>query len=476
VTPFKRCILLLADGARPDIFAELCEAGQLPHCDELFRRGGRFSAASSVFPSTTGPAYLPFLTGCYPGTCNVPGIRWFDKKVYGEGRPRMKRYRSYVGFESFFLNHDITLTTPTLFEIFQHPINIFSAVNKGSKFHSNKSKHSRIWYWYYAHLTDHWAMVDEAATQKLLKALNEDFDFAFVVFPGIDEYSHLAHPRHSKTLEAYRAVDRALGQVMRKLKKKGWLEETLIAVVSDHGLSATREHLGVGSFLESRGIKTFYYPKIFKWNFDAASMVSGNGMLHLYFRDQNHRNGSNGWTGRTPFEQLEEERGDLLDSLIAQKAVDLLAGQSADGSIVVSSDRGRARIRGEGDSIHYTVEGSDPFGFPVLPATMKDRESLNQTFSTDYPDALAQLLQIFRSPRTGDWVLSARKGYDLRRRFEHPEHRSSHGSLEREHMLIPFFANTPLAPGPVRSVDVFPTLLKLMGRNSPAGIDGVPLI
>jgi hypothetical protein len=476
VNLFKRCILLLADGSRPDVFQELCEAGELPNCDRLFRQGGRFSAATSVFPSTTGPAYLPFLTGCYPGTCNVPGIRWFDKEVYGRGRPRLNRYRSYVGVESFLLNQDLHLETPTIFELFHHPINIFSAVNKGSKFHTNKSKHSRIWYWYYAHLTDHWALVDRAATGKLLQAIDEDFDFAFVVFPGIDEYSHLAHPRHEKTLESYRQVDRALGQVAKKLEAKGWLKETLIGVVSDHGLSATGEHFGVGSFLESKGIKTFYYPQIFKWNFEAASMVSGNGMLHLYFQEKGKGNGSNGWTGRTSFETLEEERGDLLRELIQQEAVDLVAGQSADGSIVVRSRRGQARIRKLEEKIRYQVEGSDPFGYDALPSEMTDRESLQRTFSSSYPDAPAQLLQIFRSSRTGDWVLSARKGYDLRRRFEHPEHRSSHGSLEKEHMLIPFFINTPLPEGPVRSVDVFPTLLKLLGKDIPTSIDGITLV
>lgn len=474
--PLRRCYIFLVDGSRPDVFRRLCEAGELPHCEEVFKREGRFGEAVSTFPSTTGPAYLPFLTGCYPGTCNVPGIRWFDKKVYGEGGPRFKRYRSYVGFESFFLNHDITLQTPTLFEYFKHPVNIFSAVNRGTTFRANKSKHSRIWYWYYAHLTDRWSMVDEAATAKFLKAIDEGADFTFVVYPAIDEFSHLAHPFHPKTLQAYRKIDEAVGKVVQRLKQKGWWEESLVVLVSDHGLSATEEHFGLASFLEDRGIKTFYYPKIFKWNFEAASMVSGNGMLHLYFREKNPSHFGNGWHGRTPFELLEEERGDLLAELLAQPAVDILAGQAADGSILALSKRGRARIRAENGSIRYSVLDSDPFGYPALPPLMSRRESLEQTAATEYPDAPEQLLQIFRSSRTGDWVLSATKGFDLRKRFEHPEHRSSHGGLIREHMAIPFFCNVPLPSTPARSSDVFPTLLKLMGKEIPEGIDGVSLI
>ncbi len=467
---YKRCIVLLADGARPDVFRELCDEGKLPHCEQLFLKQGSFSKATSVFPTTTGPAYLPFLTGCYPGTCNVPGIRWFDKKAYGLGKPKLKRFRSYVGLESFLMNHDIEISTPTLFEIFQNPVNIFSAINRGTPSKANKTKYSRIWYWYYAHLTDRWNVPDEAALQKLLKALDDETDFAFVVFPGVDEFSHFSHPRHPKALGAYETIDRAIGQIVQKLEKRGWLEETLIFVVSDHGLSKTEQHFGVASFLEARGIKTFYYPKILKWNFDAASMVSGNGMTHLYFRD------SRGWVGRTPFHQLEEMRGSLLRDLLEQEGVDLIAGQEEDGSLIAVSRRGRALIQNQNGKIHYQIlAGADPFGYPALPKIMEDRESLKLTFHTEYPDALAQLLQLFRSPRTGDWVLSASKGWDFRKRFEHPEHRSSHGGLIKEHMLIPFFSNVPLPAEPMRSCDLYPTILKLTGRPIPLGIDGISL-
>lgn len=472
---YRRCIMILADGSRPDVFEDLAAKGELPNCEELFKPG-RFSPTSSVFPSTTGPAYLPFLTGNYPGTCNLPGIRWFDKKIFGQGKPRFDRYRSYVGFESFFLNHDIDLSTPTLFQYFEHPVNIFSSINKGSTFKANKSKLSRIWYWYYAHLTDRWGLVDRAATSKLLKAIEEGLDFAFVVYPGIDEYSHFSHPHSEKTLSAYRYLDEALGQIRKKLAEQKMLDETLIVLVSDHGLSQTENHFGVASFLEERRIKTFYYPKIFKWDFDAASMVSGNGMLHLYFRDGSIGKGSKAWQGRSHFERLEEERGDLLAELLSQEAIDLVAGQSQDGSIIVQSKRGKARIQQENSHLSYAPMGSDPFGYPSLPGRMSLSEALDLTFHTDYPDALVQLSQIFRSPRTGDWTLSASKGWDLRKRFEHPEHKSTHGGLIKEHMLIPFYANAPIPVGPARSVDVFPTVLKLLDREIPKNIDGISLL
>jgi hypothetical protein len=92
-----------------------------------------------------------------------------------------------------------------------------------------------------------------------------------------------------------------------------------------------------------------------------------------------------------------------------------------------------------------------------------------------YPDAAVQLLDQFRAPRTGDLVIAAREGWDLRDRWEFPEHRAGHGSLVRSHMLVPLWASEPVPAGPVRSVDVFPALLDWLGEPIPPGICGEPV-
>src|SRR4029453_6136600 len=144
---FKRCLILLVDGSRPDVFKELSDRGELPNCDRLFRDGGRFADAVSVFPSTTGPAYMPFLTGCYPGTCNVPGIRWFDKKVFSQKKLSLKKFRSYVGFESFLMKHDMKGEIKTLFHYFPKSFNVFNRVSRGVAPSRNLYGHMQLWYW-----------------------------------------------------------------------------------------------------------------------------------------------------------------------------------------------------------------------------------------------------------------------------------------------------------------------------------------
>ena len=79
---YSSCIVILADGSRADVMEDMVRRGQLPAIGDYLVSQGTLKHAVTAFPSTTGPAYLPYLTGSYPGTCNVPGIRWFDKDVY----------------------------------------------------------------------------------------------------------------------------------------------------------------------------------------------------------------------------------------------------------------------------------------------------------------------------------------------------------------------------------------------------------
>ena len=83
-----------------------------------------------------------------------------------------------------------------------------------------------------------------------------------------------------------------------------------------------------------------------------------------------------------------------------------------------------------------------------------------------------QLLDQFRSARTADLLVVGREGYDFRRRFEVPEHKAGHGSLIRAHMQVPIWSNAPLPNGPLRTVDLFPSMLQWLGEPIPEGIDG----
>jgi hypothetical protein len=146
-----------------------------------------------------------------------------------------------------------------------------------------------------------------------------------------------------------------------------------------------------------------------------------------------------------------------------------VVGTDGDDVTVVSRD-GRATLQLTGDDIFYRRAAADVLGLGASGAR-GERDWLVHSLDGPYPDAPAQLVQLFRSGRTGDLVVIGEPGTDLRLDWEIPEHRSGHGSLIADHMRCLVAANVPIT-GPLRTVDLFPLILDWLGIPVPAAIDG----
>ena len=475
---FKRAILILIDGARPDALMKEIMKGKMPHIQEHFVNKGTNKTMLTCFPSTTGPAYLPYLTGCFPGTCNIPGVRWFDKPMYAKKGWGFKSFRSYCGPETVLFDRDLNPNIKTAWDIFENGKNIIGGVTKGIKKENNITRFGRNLFYYYSHLTDRWSFIDQIAKDRLSTTIDKgDFDFIFAVFPAVDEYSHRSSVFHDRTRQTYAEVDQYIGETIQQLKKQNLYDETLLIIVSDHGLSDTHSHFDIGPWLEQeKNIKTLYYTNIFKFRFKASTMVSGNGMCHIYLK------GENGWGYRKTFEEI-SHTSLLLDELRQRPEINLVVSEGANRAIHFQNHKGHSYFMydKEKDLIWYQFDREDPLEIftqdsPELKTGFTFDQSLKLTWESQYPDVFMQMHQLFLSPRTGDIVVSAREGYDLRVKFEHPVHKASHGSILPAHMQVPFLMNHPIESEHVRSVDVFPTMLKLLGKEIPTGIDGRCLV
>lgn len=459
---FDQSIFFLLDGFRPDVLQELVIEQRLPHLRDLFFDGGTYFTGTTVFPSTTGPAYLPYLTGCYPGTCNVPGIRWVDRNLFN-GNWKREATRSYVGYESFFFNRDIHPSPRTMFELFPNHLSIHNMVNRGALKNSEPWKIFSSLLIFAAKLSHQWHWVDDFAASLTKKFLRQHHPtFSFVAFLGVDEAAHLSTPFSKKTLAAYERVDACIGKIVKELKQKKIYDRTLIFAASDHGLSTTKKHFELCDFIDQLGFKTFVYPKVFQKNSTAACMVSGNAMAHLYFKK------GDSWRDAVDHEYLMEKK--VIESLLQFRSIDILLSRTAQG-VMVQSDRGMAHIEQSNGKLVYQSLKGDPFGFSNLDP---EQDFYDQILDSDYPDAIMQAWQVMQSSRSGDLVVTSRIGHDLRDRFEIPEHFSSHGSLHREHMLIPILCNQEFeTSSPKRSINIFPTMLDWMGiRPEGFPIDG----
>ena len=474
---FKRFVFVIIDGAPYEIFRGLLENGDLPHIKKHLVDRGSFNKAVSVFPSTTGPAFLPFFMGLYPGTANIPGIRWLSKSNFRSPH-RFKRpgVCSYMGIDGLRFEADLPPNVPTLFNFFSPVSNIYNLLTRGCPSAKNRTRWIKPFAYTYAHFSHRWRFVNQIAMRQLHTSVEAGDTFITCLFPAVDTFSHHFSTQAPQVLQTYREIDTAIGTLVDALQRANTLEETLILITSDHGMTDTHTHIDIPQHLDDGGWRCLHYPKVWRQGAVAASMVSGNGMTHLYFKNDSH---GNGWGARTPFEQLHQMG--VIGSLMELEGVGFVAGQSERGDIVVQNRTGQGRIfcdlpenrqsrstpskSSDARRYAYTFTGTDPLGYGVHYKNLSSRAALHETYNSPYPDGIVQLWQIFNSERTGDLVLSAEKGYDLRARYEIPEHRATHGALIAEHLHIPLAMNYPITEQCIRSVDVFPTVLSLCGHT-----------
>ena len=478
---FKRFVFIIIDGAPYEIFKTLIENGDLPNIKKHVVDPGSLNKAVSVFPSTTGPAFIPFFMGLYPGTANIPGIRWLSKsKFHASHRFKHPGICSYMGFDGLRFEADLPPDFPTLFNFFSPVSNIYNLLARGCPSSKNLTRWIKPFAYTYAHFSHRWRFVNQIAARHLHKAVEAGDKFVMCLFPAVDTFSHLSQIQSPRVMQAYREIDTAIGDLVHTLQKANTLQETLILITSDHGMTDTHTHIDVPQHLDDGGWRCLHYPKVWRQGTTSASMVSGNGMTHLYFK--NNANGK-GWGERTPFEKLHQMG--VISSLIELEGLGLVAGQSETGDIIVQNRDGQGKIscrspdtdQGKlrnmpatlkcADALRFSYRfiGADPLGYGVSYENLSSREALRETYNSPHPDGIVQLWQIFKSERTGDLVLSAESGYDLRARYEIPKHHATHGALIAEHLHIPLATNYPIAEQCIRSVDIFPTVLNLCGHN-----------
>jgi arylsulfatase A-like enzyme len=308
--------------------------------------------------------------------------------------------------------------------------------------------------------------VDLQGHQRIMEMLNsdKDFDFLFAVFPSVDWDSHYHHIRDERTIEAYKIVDRSLGEVRARLEEKGWWDNTLFVMTSDHGLTPTTKHLDLGDWMTNHGLKSVYYPVIWKRNPKTAVMISGNsfGSIHFLNHDGHHVLREQGI--------LAAMGADKLQLLLNEDAVDfaIYRGDEEQTFILHNKD-GKARISVKDNVFIYAPETADVLKYGGRIEAYGHRAILEATFETDYPDAVFQIYQLFQSRRAGDMVINARVGYDLREFWEYPEHLGSHGSLHKHHMHVPLIYNQKnWLTHSARTADLFNSILKWKDITPPS--------
>jgi len=425
-----RVIVVIVDGLPVRLADEM-----VPDLPFLGPRLAHRSTAVSCFPSTTGPAYFPFLAGCTPGRANIPGIRWFDRTRPTRSAFPHRGLRSYVGPDARKLATDTQVTT--LYA--RHAWPVSSPIPKDLP---KRGELSRDLVWATAHFTHRWDHADRRTSWKLGRALDKDRAIVFAVFPSVDELGHTFGLASKRPRAALEEIDRQLAE-----KLVGFEGEILLS--ADHGLTDTDTHLDLRGIVEAREGTTIAFPLITKRLPHAVVCESGNGMANVYL------SGDEGWAQLPSVERCRALAGHLLEI----EGIDSIAlrGETAD-TAELWTRRGVGRVG-------FTEAGLFQEG-PAF-ATAFERAipqaALQHSADEWNPDAAFALTSLFASERTGDLLVSAETGVDLRTTAEWPEHHASHGALHREHTVVPVLSSAPLPERPLRTLDLFAVTLELAG-------------
>ncbi|MDQ3823534.1 MAG: alkaline phosphatase family protein [Actinomycetota bacterium] len=432
MTP-PRLVVVVVDGLPCDLLER-----SLPSLPFVSARLPYRATAVSCFPSTTGPAYFPFLAGCTPGRANVPGIRWFDRTRATATRFPHRGLRSYVGPDAKKLASDTAVKV--LYERDAWPVSspIGKDVPKGL------GEKSRDLVWAFAHFTDRWDLADRRTAWKLGRGMRKGRSIVFAVFPSVDEYGHMESIAGGRPAQALVEIDRLLAAALDDYDGE-------LILSADHGLTDTHTHIDLRAVVQELVGSTVAFPLTAKPDPKAVVCESGNAMANVYLR------GDGSWRERPSAARCREVARELLavegvDSVAIrgerESSAELLTGTGT-GTGEVGFEAGRLWQRG--DAFRSSFEGATP------------REALRRSLAEEHPDAAFSLLSLLASERAGDLLVSASVGFDLRARREWPEHFASHGALHRAHTVVPVLASSPLPDGPLRTLDVFPAMLQRAG-------------
>lgn len=472
---------MLIDGWRADFFRDMLDSGALPNIKKyLVDRGTMADTCVSTFPSTTGPAHLPFINGVMPGFNDCPGLRWIDR--------RRRSLRDYCTIKNVLFNSDFPDSNLTLYEMLygERTTCIFDFVSRGASEVINVPVKT-LWFMLTGDM-DIWKRMDTYAVD----AFRETYlgsavppRYSFVWMPAIDHLAHFHGSTDQLIVDRALEIDRLVGVMMRTLQDAKLFDKTMVSLVVDHGMSDTERHVDLRGVLQRAGLKVLedltsndQFNSLYQNN--AARGVSGNSFALLYFAKMKRGRldtMSYAWDESLDYDELRSfpsgggARIDLVKLLRDERGIRLVVAKERKDTYLVFSRDGEGRIERELASFRYSVTGDDPLGYAgietsaaLIDGAYHDKDDwFMATRKTDYPDSLFQLTQLFDSDRCGDIVVTAEPGWDLMDQA----HIASHGSLEKNQLQVPFVIAGPgVKQGVIpiaRTVDLYPTYLKHFG-------------
>jgi len=511
-------IIFYVDGLNAKIFQEMLDAGELPAFRKYFLERGLYAPrAVANIPSVTLANLTSFVTGRFPGHHGVTGVNYFDRN-----RLIWRNYDTIAQKNTL----DGDYTAANIYEVFpdRTTFSVFFQPHRGAtKFIENWTSAGPPFFFGWYEFVDRLTLsrfdivMDVARKRREFPAVT----IAYMLAPDFRAYASGVSSKEYR--QAIRHTDRQIGRVLGDLQRAGMLDKVVIALVSDHGLIDVTKHFPLEQFLrDTVGLdvarehlweQTPFEQRLqYYQRYNCVMYGSGDRYAALCLRrpvvqggkvigyepwmvrpdssdiqnypSRNIPEEGGKWRRRRP----SDERGlNLLEMFTLHQAVRAVAYAAGPNRVRVLRQGGSIvefrQPAGPGRPISYhLISGNDPLGWSgkVPPKALKGqpmtlRQWLEATAQTNFPDLPAQILAYFRAQRAGDIAVFAAEGWDF-----NTVNRAGHGGLGPGDMHVPLMLAGPGVPKgrlkTARTADVMPTLLKLLGRPVPPGLDGQSLL
>jgi hypothetical protein len=453
-------LLLVLDGLVLPLFEEMIKRGRMPNVSEhvIGRKILNIKNAFSCHPSSTYENMQAINTGRFPLD---PGATYFSSST-ASIVDLLRVDNPSKGF---------CAKRRTIFHHIPNSVSIHNPWNDGAD-----DKHPGVYSLGSAGYALGWEGSNFAAVQRYLQTLkSRKPSFAEIWFPAYDRFAHTLP--ESKLLKKYERFDRHFGRIVKGMKETGTYDDTIIIILSDHGMGDVSCNINPNELVLDAGLK----PKIARRNkeFNSRVFAYGYSIGQLYL------------TG-LPERELERRLVDLVN----QKPVEHVIRRVSDNVKIVYSKDAVVQIeRADSKYRMVVLSGANPFGYSdsltkKLGEYRSAKESLELTSKEEQPDAVVGIAEGMNHPDAPPVRFLAANGYafgKIRNGTHFPAYFNAnrirtHGNLHRKQSQIPMMIAGPKGVIDYREVDCarvidwMPTFLDIAGYKTDDKIDGVSLL
>lgn len=476
--------LIILDGPRVGDMETLVAAGKLPTIKEtFFEKGARFQTGTSAFPTTSAPNHQAIMTGIFPGRNGIPALSWLDrsnKKVLTYLSPGgLKHLQSDLfNWRSLFNpKAEFTDTPNTLYNALygQPTFNSFEQVAAGATTFQPKSL---ISYGAEYLIAKNYEYTDFKTAQITLRELsktplNKFPRLTAVAFYTLDMILHFEQPSSERVVYSYQHLDIFLKELKNLLHKKGVLHKSVFVLTGDHGFHVTVDKkLNLANFLIKEGINATNSTQFQESQAVITGRRIGSNVINLKLDPS--------WNQSATLDDWEKIRSktdptkNILEALLNHPGIALLVGPRKPGLVELRTTKGRAQI------VHSRIAGEDYYQYKVPRGFADPFKASNRVLTriytspilqqkqgtlfegNDRPDSLVLASSLFEDGRSGGLVVSLSPGWNMT-----IKKLGTHGTFRGEDIRVPIWlSGSGIRPGTykfARTVDIYPTLLYLMG-------------